>query len=209
MDKDLDVEKKGLGTPATRAGIIEKLISVGYLERKDKKVLPTNKGISLITVIPDSLKSPKLTAEWENKLTEISIGRGSDSEFLKGIEEMILELIKSYSHISVENKDKFRQNKEVLGQCPRCKSHIFEGKKNFYCSNKDCGFSLFKEDRFFIDKRKKLTKEMLKTLLTKNEVLVKGLYSNETAKSYNAYISIEDTGKYINYKLRFPNNKRE
>ena len=207
LDKDLDIEKKGLGTPATRAGIIEKLISVGYLERKNKNILPTNKGIRLITVIPDNLKSPRLTAEWENKLTEISLGKESDEEFLVGIKEMIIMLIKAYSHISVENKDKFRQNKEALGQCPRCKSHIFEGKKNFYCSNKDCGFSLFKEDRFFVDKRKKLTNEMVKTLLTKNEVLVKGLHSNKTTKSYDAYIFIEDTGKYINYKLRFPNSK--
>lgn len=203
LDKELDVEKKGLGTPATRAGIIEKLISVGYLERKKKQLLPTDKGVSLITVMPDNLKSPKLTAEWENKLTEISLGKGSDEEFLKGIDEMITDLVKTYSHIAVENKEKFQSNREVLGSCPRCKSYIFEGKKNFYCSNKECGFSLFKEDRFFTDKRKKLTKEMVKILLSKGEVTVKGLYSKKTGRTYNAYISIEDTGKYINYKMRF------
>ena len=165
LDKDLDVEKKGLGTPATRAGIIEKLITVGYIERKHKKIFPTNKGTSLITVIPDNLKSPKLTAEWENKLTEISIGKGSDEEFFKEIGGMITDIIKDYSHISKGNKEKFKSNKEILGECPRCKNHIFEGKKNFYCSNKDCGFSLFKEDKFFIDKNKNLTKEMVKALL--------------------------------------------
>lgn len=203
LDKGLDVEKKDLGTPATRAGIIEKLISVGYLERKKKQLLPTDKGVNLITVMPDNLKSPKLTAEWENKLTEISLGKGSDEEFLKGIDEMITDLVKTYSHIAVENKEKFQSNKEVLGSCPRCKSHIFEGQKNFYCSNKECGFSLFKEDRFFTDKRKKLTKEMVKILLSKGEVMVEGLYSKKTGKTYNAYVSIEDTGKYINYKMRF------
>lgn len=209
LDKNLDIEKKGLGTPATRASIIEKLISIGYIERKNKNIVPTQKGISLITVVPDSLKSPKLTADWENILTEISIGKVRENEFMKGIEKNIRELIKNYSHISVGNMNKFKENKEIIGKCPRCKSHIFEGKKNFYCSNKDCGFSLFKEDRFFTEKRKKLTKEMAKTILDKNEVLVKGLYSKRTTKTYNAYISFIDTGKYINYKLRFLNNKKE
>lgn len=129
--------------------------------------------------------------------------RAGNEEFLKGIDEMITDLVKTYSHIAVENKEKIQSNKEVLGSCPRCKSHIFEGQKNFYCSNKECGFSLFKEDRFFTDKRKKLTKEMVKILLSKGEVMVEGLYSKKTGKTYNAYVSIEDTGKYINYKMRF------
>lgn len=209
LDKDLDVEKKGLGTPSTRAGIIEKLITAGYIERKYKKIFPTNKGINLITVIPDKLKSPKLTADWENKLTEISIGKGNDEEFLSEIGEMIIDIINDYSHISEGNKEKFKSDKKILGQCPRCKSHIFEGNKNFYCSNKDCGFSLFKEDKFFVDKGKKLTNEIVKALLSKGEVLVKGLYSKKTGKTYNANISLNDTGKYINYRMRFNNNKIE
>jgi DNA topoisomerase-3 len=209
LDKSLDTEKRGLGTPATRASIIERLIKVGYIERKNKNIIPTQKGISLTTVIPDILKSPKLTADWEDILNEIASGKVSDKAFIEGIGINIKELVKNYSHISVDKKERFNTNKEIIGECPRCQSHIFEGKKNFYCSNKDCGFSLFKEDRFFLEKRKKLTKDMAKTLLEYQEVLVKDLYSKKANKNYDAYVSFVDTGKYINYKLRFPNNKKD
>ncbi|HAJ9305215.1 TPA: DNA topoisomerase III [Listeria monocytogenes] len=203
IDNTLEVEKKGLGTSATRAGIIEKLISVGYLERKGKQLLSTDKGINLVTVIPDELKSPKLTAEWENTLTKISLGEENDEKFLKEIELMMNNLVKMYSHISEENKNKFNNNRESLGQCPRCKSDVFQGKKNYYCSNKECSFSLFKEDNFFIKKKKKLTKDMVKSLLSEGIVKVNRFYSGKTGKYYDAFLYFEDTGKYINYKLKF------
>lgn len=154
IDKELEVEKKGLGTSATRAGIIEKLISVGYVERKGKQLLPTGKGINLVTIIPDELKSPKLTAEWENTLTKISLGKEDEEKFIKGIESMMSNLVKMYSHISEENRDGFKTQRESLGKCPRCKSDIFKGEKSYYCSNKECNFVLFKEDRFFVNKKK-------------------------------------------------------
>lgn len=203
IDKELEVEKKGLGTSATRAGTIEKLISVGYLERKGKQLLPTDKGINLVTVIPDELKSPKLTAEWENTLTKISFGEENDEKFLKEIELMMNNIVKMYSHISEENKDKFKNNRESLGPCPRCGNDVFEGKKNYYCSNKDCNFSLFKEDSFFVKKKKKLTNDMVKSLLTQDVVKINRFYSEKTGKYYDAFLYFEDTGKYINYKLKF------
>ncbi|MGO1712831.1 MAG: DNA topoisomerase 3 [Senegalia sp. (in: firmicutes)] len=203
IDKGLEVEKIGLGTPATRAGIIEKLISVGYIERKGKQLLPTDKAVSLVTIIPDELKSPILTAEWENSLTNISLGKEDDKKFIREIESMMKNLVKMYSQISEESKVKFKNNKESLGKCPRCKSDVFEGKKNYYCSNRDCRFSLFKEDRFFVNKRKKLTKDMVKALLDENIVEVKRFYSEKSGKYYDAFLYFEDTGKYINYKLRF------
>ena len=203
IDNTLEVEKKGLGTSATRAGIIEKLISVGYLERKGKQLLPTDKGINLVTVIPDELKSAKLTAEWENTLTKISLDEENDEKFIKEIELMIDNLVKMYSHISKENKDKFKNNRKNLGPCPRCENDVLEGKKNYYCTNKDCNFSLFKEDSFFIKKKKKLTKDMVKSLLSEGIVKVNRFYSEKTGKYYDAFLYFEDTGKYINYKLKF------
>lgn len=203
IDNALEVEKKGLGTSATRAGIIEKLISVGYLVRKGKQLLPTDKGINLVTVIPDELKSPKLTAEWENTLTKISLGEENDEKFLKEIELMMNNLVKMYSHISEENKNKFKNNRESLGRCPRCENDVFQGKKNYYCTNKDCNFSLYKEDSFFIKKKKKLTKKMVKFLLSEGSVKVNRFYSEKTGKYYDAFLYFEDTGKYINYKLKF------
>lgn len=203
IDKGLEVEKKGLGTPATRAGIIEKLISVGYIERKGRQLLPTDKGIGLVTIIPDELKSLKLTAEWENTLTNISLGEEDHEKFIREIELMINNLVKMYSQILEESKVKFKSNKESLGKCPRCKSDVFEGKKNYYCSNRDCRFSLFKEDRFFVNKKKKLTKEMVESLLSEGIVIVKRFYSQKTGKYYDAFLYFEDTGKYINYKLKF------
>lgn len=203
IDKELDVEKIGLGTPATRAGIIEKLISAGYIERKGKQLLPTDKAVSLVTIIPDELKSPKLTAEWEKNLTNISLGKEDDKKFIREIELMMNNLVKMYSQISEDSKVKFKSNKESLGKCPRCKSDVFEGKKNYYCSNRDCKFSLFKEDRFFVNKRKKLTNDMVKSLLDVGIVEVKRFYSQKKEKYYDAFLYFEDTGKYINYKLKF------
>ena len=203
IDKELEVEKKGLGTSATRAGIIEKLISVGYLERKGKQLLPTDKGVNLVTVIPDELKSAKLTAEWENTLTKISLGEENDEKFIKEIELMMNNLVKMYSHISEENKDKFKNNRKSLGLCPRCKSDVFQGKKNYYCSNKDCDFSLYKEDSFFVKKKKHLTENMVKSLLSEGIVKVNRFFSEKTGKYYDGFLYFEDTGEYINYKLKF------
>ncbi|MGO3752029.1 MAG: DNA topoisomerase 3 [Peptoniphilaceae bacterium] len=200
LDKDLDTEKSGIGTPATRASMIEKLIKVGYIERKNKNLHPTHKAFNLVTILPKTLKSPKITAQWENKLTEISNSNYSSERFLNEIENFIKDIILDYS--SVVKNNPFENVREI-GKCPRCQLSIYEGKKNYYCINKDCNFVLFKEDRFFTKKRKKLTKKMVQDLLGQGSTYIKDLYSEKKKKTYNAHISIEDTGKYINYKMEF------
>jgi DNA topoisomerase-3 len=164
LDEFLETEKKGLGTSATRANIIEKLIAVGYIERSKKNLLITEKGIKLIKIVPEEIKSAKLTAEWENKLTEISIGKRNADEFIKDIESEVIDLIDSCAGIEI--KDIFRIKKESIGNCPRCRSEVYEGNKNFYCSNSECKFSMWKEDKFFVNKKKTLTRTIAKKLLS-------------------------------------------
>lgn len=202
-----DVERKGLGTPATRAAIIEKLVQAGFIERKKKQLIPTKDGINLITVLPETLTSPKLTAEWENELSRIAAGESSPEDFLDGIKQMAAGLVQTYSFLSVpeETRGLFQTEKEVIGQCPRCGSPVYEGKKNFYCSNKECRFCLWKNNRFFESKKKTLTKQVAAALLKSGKVKMKGLYSEKSGKTYDATVVLDDTGdKYVNFKLEFP-----
>jgi len=206
LDKGLDTEKKGLGTPATRAATIEKLVSCGFITRKGQQLLPTPNGINLITVLPERIKSPALTAEWENALTRIASDQISPESFMRDITALISELVKTNSTASEEYISLFRQEKESVGTCPRCGGSVVEGKKNFYCSNRDCGFVMWKDDKFFTSKKKTLTKSMAADLLQNGKTLVKGLYSGKTGKSYDAVVTLADTGdKYVNYRLEFGN----
>ena len=134
-DTDPDAERKGLGTPATRAAVIEKLVKGGFVERKSKQLLPTKDGINLVCVLPDTLTSPQLTAEWENNLTQIAKGAADPGEFLSGIEAMARELVQTHAAALDGKKDLFREEKPSVGKCPRCGSPVHEGKKNYYCSN--------------------------------------------------------------------------
>jgi DNA topoisomerase-3 len=204
LDQSLNIEKKGLGTPATRASIIEKLISVGYIERKKKNLMASEKGIELINIVPENLKSAKTTAEWENKLVEISEGNRDVIEFMKSIEIEVDALVKAYSDHEVVNN--FTTNKEIIGICPRCGAEVYEGNKNFYCSNKECEFSMWKKDKFFTNKKKTLTKSMATEMLGKGEVMVKKFYSDKKDKYYDAKVILDDTGKWVNYKLDFDRN---
>ena len=148
-DTPEDAERKGLGTTATRAGIIEKLISAGFAERKGKKLIPTKDGYNLVAILPDSLTSPQLTAEWETRLTGIAKGSDSPDDFMRGIEEMTAGLVKTYSAISEDKANLFTPQREAIGTCPRCGAAVYEGKKNFYCSDRACSFVMWKNDRFF------------------------------------------------------------
>lgn len=201
LDKTLDTEKKGLGTPATRAGIIEKLINTGYIERKKKNLLVTEKGRELIKIIPANIKSAKLTSEWENKLTEISNGDRNVNNFINEIQNEVADLVENFKDFQGTNN--FKSDREIIGKCPRCGANIYEGKKNFYCSNRECNFSMWKEDRFFKQKKKTLTKTITKKLLENGKVKVKKLYSEKKDKEYDAIVVLDDTGKYVNYKLEF------
>ncbi|MGJ0845231.1 DNA topoisomerase 3 [Tissierella praeacuta] len=206
-----DMERKGIGTPATRAGILEKLIKTGFAERKgDKKAkhfIPTHKGISLITILPEIIQSPILTAEWEEKLKQIEQGGLSPDEFLQEINEMIESLVRTYEIIKGAD-NLFSSNKEGIGKCPRCGGNVVENRKGFCCGNKDCAFALWKENKFFTMKKKTLTKEIAIKLLKEGRVKLTGCYSEKTGKTYDAIVILDDNGgKYVNFKIEFPTKK--
>ena len=207
-DMPEDAERKGLGTPATRAAILEKLVAAGFVERRGKSLVPTKAGINLVTVLPDTLTSPMLTAEWEQKLTAIARGEGDPAAFMAGISEMTRELVKNYSHISEEGQKLFAPERETVGLCPRCGKPVYEGKKNFYCSDRSCQFVLWKDDRFWTSRKKELTKKMAGDLLKKGRTSVKGMWSEKKGASYDAVVVLDDTGgKYVRFKLEFPKRK--
>ena len=203
---DEETEKKGLGTPATRASIIEKLVHTGMLERKKKQLLPTQKGIHLITILPDSIKSPKLTAEWENSLNRIAKGEISPQTFLQQINSMVQILVQENPAPKEEFLALFpKPEKEEIGKCPRCRQSVYESQKGFYCSNSDCSFTMWKNDLFFTSKKKELTKRIAKDLLASGKASVKGLFSEKKGTSYDAIVVLKDTGgKYVNFSLEFP-----
>ena len=203
-----EAERKGLGTPATRAAIIEKLVSAGFVERKGKNLIPTKAGMNLVTILPEPLTSPMLTAEWEQKLTEVAKGSADPDEFMDGICAMVKDTVSTYSHISEEGQKLFAPEKEVIGTCPRCGKPVYEGKSNFACSDRSCSFVLWKNDRFWTSRKKELTKKMAADLLKKGRTAVKGMWSEKKGDTYDATVILEDTGgKFINFKLEFPKRK--
>lgn len=203
-DTPEDAERKGLGTPATRAAIIEKLVAAGFVERKGKNLIPTQDGINLISILPEPLTSPMLTAEWEQQLTEIAKGAASPDAFLDGIRDMVRALVSDHSQISEEGRTLFAPERESIGVCPRCGKPVYEGKKNFACSDRSCGFVLWKDDRFWTSRKKALTAKMAADLLKKGRILVKGMWSEKKGVTYDAAVLLDDTGeKYVHYKLEF------
>ena len=205
-----EAERKGLGTPATRAAIIEKLVAAGFVERKGKSLIPTKAGINLVTVLPEPLTSPILTAEWEQKLTEIAKGNADPDTFMGGIRTMVQEIVSTYSCISEDGKKLFAPEKEGIGTCPRCGQPVYEGKKNFACSDRSCGFVLWKNDRFWTSRKKELTKKMAADLLKKGRTNVKGMWSEKKQAAYDAAVILDDTGgKYINFKLELTDTQAQ
>lgn len=207
-DTNAEAERKGLGTPATRAAVIEKLVNSGFVERKGKQLFPTKNGINLVCVLPDNLTSPKLTAEWENTLTLIAKGNANPEDFMQGIEAMAQELVKSYPFLSEKDKELFKEEKPVIGKCPRCGSPVHESKKNYYCSDRDCTFTMWKNDRFFEERKTVFTPKIAAALLKSGKASVKGLYSPKTGKTYDGNMVLADTGgKYVNYRVELPKKK--
>ena len=197
-----DAERKGLGTTATRAGIIEKLISAGFMERSGKKLTATKDGYNLVSVLPETLTSPQLTAEWETRLTEIAKGGEDPADFMRGIEEMAAGLVKTYSHISEDKARLFAPQREAIGSCPRCGASVYEGKKNYYCSDRACSFVMWKNDRFFEQRKKAFTKAIAAALLKDGKVKIKGMHSTKTGKTFDGVVLLADTGgKYVNYRV--------
>ena len=204
-----DAERKGLGAPATRASIIEKIINAGFVTRKGKQLIPTKDGMNLISVLPETLTSPLLTAEWENELSRIAKGETDADSFMEKIEVMTKELIEN-ADAEKAKAELFKQEKNVIGLCPRCKSPVYEGKKNYYCSNRDCLFSMWKNDRFFEDRKITFTPKIAVALLKDKTVKVKNIYSHKTGKTYDGNVVLCDTGdKYVNYRIEIDRKKKE
>lgn len=201
-DMPEEAERKGLGTPATRAAILEKLVQIGFVQRKGKQLVPTKDGINLAVVLPESLTSPALTAEWENRLTEIAKGNADPDEFMAEIEAQVHQLVKTYSCISADKQNLFQSERVIIGKCPRCGENVYEGKKNFYCGNRGCQFVMWKNDRFFEQRKKAFTPKIAAALLKNGKAKVKGLYSEKTGQTYDATVLLADTGgKYVNYRV--------
>ena len=168
-DMPEDAERKGLGTPATRAATLEKLVSAGFVQRKKKQLIPTEKGKNLIAVLPDNIKSPILTAEWESMLKQVEHGELSATSFMDQIADMSRTLVKEHTTPEERFADLFPSSKgtahEAVGVCPRCGAPVFEGKKGFFCGNRECSFALWKDNRFFSSKKKSITKSVAAALL--------------------------------------------
>jgi len=205
-DMPEDAERKGIGTPATRAGIIEKLISAGFAERKSAKktvhLIPSAAGVSLITVLPEQLQSPLLTAEWEHRLKEIERGETDADAFLAGIGELVSSLVRECA--PVEGAETlFPSGRPVVGKCPRCGSDVTESKNGYFCERRSCKFGLWRDNRFLTAKKISLTKKMASSLLTDGRTYASGIYSEKTGKTYDAFIVLEDDGTKSSYRLEF------
>jgi DNA topoisomerase-3 len=205
-DMPEDAERQGLGTPATRAGILEKLVSTGFLERRKSKktvqLMPSKDAVSLITVLPEQLQSPLLTAEWEHRLSEIERGELAPEDFMAGISAMLRELVGTYQVIK-GTEYLFSPPREVVGKCPRCGGDVAELQKGFFCQNEGCKFAIWKNNKWWEMKRKQPTKAIVTVLLKDSCTHVTGLYSEKTGKTYDATVVLEDDGRYVGFKLEF------
>lgn len=215
-EMDDDVERKGIGTPATRSDIIESLVKNGFVVREKKQMLPTEKGKKLITIVPEQVKSASLTAEWENKLILVSKGEVSADDFMNGIKDMLNELIRNNKTPNPEYKDWFSAPKESIGKCPKCGGDILSGKFGFYCSQK-CGMNVSRI------RGVNLNESQLKSLLNGKKILVKGLKSKEKGTLYDAYFvpdgiepysytgkdGTEVSGFQFKTKMEFPERKEQ
>ena len=210
-DMPEEAERKGLGTPATRAAIIENLVKSGLLSRKDKILLPTDKGVNLIKVLPDAVKSPKLTGEWEHDLKRIEHSEFTSDEFMTAINRFVTDTVNTHNDAPNEHKALFPSRRphngeavKTIGKCPRCRSDIVESLKGFFCSNKGCKFAIFKESKYFTSKRLTLNEDIITALLTEGQIYLKGLYSEKSGKTFNATIMLDDKGEgYPSFKMEF------
>lgn len=200
-----DTERKGLGTPATRAGIIEKLVRTGFVERKKKLLLPTQKGTNLIAILPEEIKSPLLTAEWEQKLKQVERGELSSEVFMDGIAALVKGFVSAHTAPLPACASLFAERPKgtVLGKCPRCGADVTESGKGFFCSSRACRFALWKDARFWQAKDKKLDKKIAATLLSEGRVFLSDLKSGRTGKTYAATVVLADDGSKVNFKLDF------
>jgi len=202
-----DAEHQGIGTPATRAGTIEKLVRIGFVERKgDKKtkyLIPTHKGTALITVMPEQIQSASMTADWEEKLVKIEKREYDSTDFMQGIEDMISELVQTYEIIK-DAEVLMPAKKASIGNCPICGNAVIEKSKGFFCESNGCSFALWKDNRFFDSIGKKMTKSIAEKLLKEKKTKLKGCHSAKTGKDFDAEVllSVDDNGR-AGFQLQF------
>ena len=201
-----EAERKGIGTPATRAAILEKLITDGFVERKKynkaTRLVPTHTGISLITVLPEQLQSPLLTADWEYRLQQIWKGEASADDFIADITDMMTDLTKTYRVIKGAEV-LFPSGREVVGKCPRCGGEVTESRKGFFCENTECRFGLWRDNKYFAAKHITLTRDHVTKLLSDKQVYMTGLYSQKNGKNYDAWVILDDNGEFVRFRLEF------
>ena len=206
-----DAERKGLGTPATRAGILEKLVEGKLIERsgrgKVKALVPTEKGMALSKVIPEVIQSPIMTAQWEQRLKRIERGEESGEAFLNDIIAMLRDLVKEAKPLA-DAVGLFPSGRKRVGTCPACSSPVSETDKGWFCENRACRFGLWKDNRFFSSKGKKLDAALVTTLLKERKLDMKNLYSERTGKTYDALISLEtEKDGSARFTMSFPDRK--
>ena len=205
-DMPEDAERRGIGTPATRAATLEKLVSAGFIQRKKAKkvvsLLPTPTGTALITVLPEALQSPALTAEWEHRLKEVERGTLASEDFMAEISAMLRELVGTAC--PVEGGDVlFPPEREAVGRCPRCGRAVTERKQGFFCEDRTCGFAIWKNSKWWENKKKTPTKSIVAALLKDGHAQVSGLWSEKTGKTYDAVVTLSDDGTRASFHLVF------
>ncbi|MCD8336391.1 MAG: DNA topoisomerase [Lachnospiraceae bacterium] len=203
---DRETEKKGLGTPATRASMIEKLVSSGYAVRKGKQILPAKEGAELIEVMPDGLKSASLTAEWENRLLEIERGKAGPEEFMRGITGLLSKMLADCEKIPEDELRRF-DTREVIGRCPLCGRPVYEGNRNFHCADQSCKFAIWKESNYLSNMKKTITKSMAQDFLSKGRTHADDFYSAKSGKNFAADLVMQIEDGRVRYSMEFPPRK--
>ena len=201
-----DAERKGIGTPATRAGILEKLVATGFIVRKKYRklvrLIPTQAGVSLSRILPEQLRSPEMTAEWEHRLKLIERGEFTETAFLEEITDMIRDLVADATPVPGADQ-LFPSGKPVIGKCPRCGGNVTESRAGYFCESMDCKFALWKDNQYLAAKRINLTPDRARTLLEDGQVMVHGMYSDRTGNKFDAMLVLADDGEHMRYKLSF------
>ncbi len=206
-DKELKgfVKERGLGTPATRATIIEELISAGYIERSKKLLLATDYGKAFAASLPENVKSAELTAHWEQMLSDIEHGEAKPDDLLREIGSTVSEIVQAERQRTDRTPV---TRKVVVGKCPRCGKPVSQNRKGFACAGgrENCGFFIYGQDKRI---GRSYTSAEIRELLSTGKVILKNCTSSK-GKNYSAVFVLEDTGQYVNLRLvEFVNDKKQ
>ena len=203
-----ETQRRGIGTAATRAGILERLVNQGFVQRVKGKdgqaatLIPAQSGSALAAILPDPLRSPQLTAQWEWSLQKIEDGLLESEVFLSEVQEMVTGLVSGFTPVE-DAEYLFPSNRPVVGTCPRCGREVTESPKGFFCENPRCRFALWRDNRFFTNKQFYLTKEKAQALLQHGEVFAEHLYSEKTGSYYDATIVLDTSAPVPRYFLKY------